>query len=117
MHVKEARHVHERVIVDGRHVDAVLPKRLGHGVHFLVDQDEITRDGRLAVGRRLKVDDSHDTHCRQERLTHLGDRFGPRDGDLEDAGPDIPSRSSERLFDCLRVQRGTGSQCGRSAAA
>src|SRR2546425_11415298 len=108
VHVEEAWHVQERVIVDRRHVDAVLPKRLGHGVHFLVDQYEIPGDGRFAVARRLKVHYGHDAHRWQERLAHLRDRFRSRDGDLEDAGTDIPPGAPERLLDRLRVQRGPG---------
>src|SRR5262245_5536625 len=49
VHVEQPRRIHERMIVDRGHVDAVLSQRLGHGIHFLVGQHEITRDGRLAV--------------------------------------------------------------------
>jgi len=38
--------------MEGGHIDAVLPQRLGHGVHFLVDEHEVARDRRLAVGGR-----------------------------------------------------------------
>src|SRR5216683_8374490 len=53
VHVEEPGCVHEAVVVDGRHVDAVLEQRAGDGVNFLVDQHEITGDRRLAVGGRL----------------------------------------------------------------
>src|SRR5713101_4113702 len=50
VHVEEPRRVHEAVVVDSRHVDAVLHQGPGDSVHLIVDQDEIASYGSLAVG-------------------------------------------------------------------
>src|SRR5206468_8300535 len=44
MHVEEPRRVLEPVIVERRHIDAMLPEGAGDGVHFLVDEHEIAGD-------------------------------------------------------------------------
>src|SRR5712692_1939084 len=41
VHVEESRRIHEPVVVDRRHVDAVLQENSGDSVHLLVDQDEV----------------------------------------------------------------------------
>src|SRR5437667_10751649 len=55
VHIEEPRCVHEAVVVEGRHIDAVLYQDPGDGVDLLVDQDEVSGDSRLAVGGRLEV--------------------------------------------------------------
>ena len=91
------------MIVNRRDVDSMLPKRARDGIDLFVDQHEITGDGCLAIGERLKVQRRHHAHGRQERLPHFRDGLGPGHRDLVDAGTDVSPLASHELLDLLRV--------------
>src|SRR5262249_22677163 len=54
MHVEQTRAISKRVVVDGRHLDAVLAQRLRDWIDFARDEDEVTRNGRFAIAGRLE---------------------------------------------------------------
>ena len=106
MHVEEPRGILEAVVVHRRHVDAVLPQGPGDRIHLLVDQDEVSRDRRLA---RPRSAGSSSPSSRPLPATGAcpicGDGLGARHRDLKHAGADVPPRPAEHLLDPLRVER------------
>jgi len=56
MHEEQARLVIQHVIVDCRHLDAVLPNGAKHRIDHRSDQYEVAGDRRLAVAGRRDVD-------------------------------------------------------------
>jgi len=56
MKEEQSRLLVQHVAVDRRHVDAIRPQRLDHGIHFVIGQNEISGDGGLAAAGRLEVD-------------------------------------------------------------
>src|SRR5206468_3705266 len=91
VHVEEPRCIHETVVMQRRHVDAVLPEGPGYSVHLLVEEHKVPGDGCLAIRGRLKVHHRYHSHGGQQWLPHLGDRFGAGRRHLEDAGSDVPA--------------------------
>ena len=83
----------------------MLAERPRHRVDLLVEQHEVAGDRRLAVGRRLEVQDGGDAHRRQQGLPHLGDRLRARHRHLEHAAADVAPGAAERLLDLLAVER------------
>src|SRR4051794_31228062 len=63
MHEVEARLLTEHVVVHGCNLDTVLAQRLHYRRDFLVGQNEITGDRRLAASERLKIDGVRQSPC------------------------------------------------------
>ena len=56
VHEEQPRLVGQHMVVDGRHLDAVLTQRAQHRVHLIGGQHEVAGRGRLAAVQRLEVD-------------------------------------------------------------
>src|SRR5437879_2530179 len=85
MHEEEPRLLIEHVVVDGGHLDPVLPERLQYRGHLLGDQNEVAGNRRLAAAGRLKVDGLPGAHRRWHRHPAILDRFGTGNAELVNA--------------------------------
>ncbi len=112
MHVEQPRGIHERVVVERGHIDAVLLERASDRIHLFVDQHEVAGDRRLALGGWLEIDHRRHAHGREQRAAHLGDRFRARNRDLEHPATNVSTRTSQGLLDLFGVERGAGRRGG-----
>ena len=91
----------------------MLPQRPRDGIDFLVEQHEVARDRRLAVGQGLEIQHGDHAHGGKQGHAVLRDGLRAWHRDLEDAGTEVTARAPEGLLDLLGVQRGrAGRGCG-----
>src|SRR6185503_733406 len=56
VHVEETGRLEQSVVVEGGHVDAVLPQRPRDGIDFLIEEHEVTGDRGVAVRQGLEIE-------------------------------------------------------------
>src|SRR4051794_27211348 len=60
--MKNSRRCSPAMAVQRGHLDAIGSQRLDHGIHFVIGENEIARDGSLAATGRLEVDCNGHAH-------------------------------------------------------
>src|SRR3974390_242197 len=105
MQEEQSRLFVQHVAVHGGDLDAVGLQRVDDWVYFAADQHEISRDRRLSVASRLKVDSRRDAEWPRRIELHslLGDLVAPLHGDLVDASRGL-SFGADDLVDLPRVE-------------
>jgi hypothetical protein len=100
------------VVVDGAHVDAVLPQRPRDGIDLLVEEHEVARGRGFTIGQGLEIENGHDADGGQQGHAILRDGLRARDRALEHASAEIAAGTTECALDLLRVDGGPGRRAG-----
>src|SRR5216684_8467170 len=103
MHKEKTRLFLQHMTMDGSHLNAVLPQRVDHRIHFASDENEISSDCCFAYACRLEIQrrcQSHGTGYGHASFRHL---LGPGHANLVDASIRLPL-VSENLVDGRSVE-------------
>jgi len=76
VHKEQTRFFLEHMTVHSRDLNAVITKRLDHGIDFASEQDKVACDGCATISGRLKVDGSRPSHRRRDLCIHVVNGFG-----------------------------------------
>ena len=91
MHEEHARFIEEKMVMQRRDAQTGFQGRAHCGVHFVLEQREITHDHRFRFLALHERSPCHHTHERkQKRAIHMHGNIGARRTHFEDTFPGVP---------------------------